>query len=359
MNAPSERTNPDSEKIRKHLVILDGIAIFLIVQFHALNSDPLNPFSPIRFSLAYLGLSLFTFSAGSKLALNHAGDLADRTFLGAYFLRRFDRLYRPYLGYTALIFLPMLAVCFIAWYILGLHFPGISTFFSAIGSLNPARALSFFIGNNPVTGHLWYLLALIIITAVTFTTLLFLDLRKVVALGVPLFLIGLWIFSTTVYFADELPVRAFLLLPFFLAGVWSGPRIAAGEIGKSGPVLWSTALLFAGFSFALAAVSDPAISGALMFCLCLLFPFLLLGMAAIIRMTGPVCSFLLFSGRNAFQIYLFHLPLILLVLMRISTDVLRLRFFFMPFLIALLAMGLSVLAYRIVLKAGLGFLIER
>lgn len=340
------------------LLYLDGIAILLIVTFHSLNGSPGTAFFPFRYYAAYLGLSLFTFSAGFKLVLNHSGELEDPRFLGSYFLRRFVRLYKPYLGYTALVFFPFLAVCYIAWSVLGLRFPGISTFFASIAAVSPEKILWFFAGDNPVTGHLWYLIALIIITATVFTLLLLVNLRLLFILGIPLTGIGFWIFSTTDFFSEPISLRAFMMLPFFLTGGWyavrhlSEDRLHFTVICRYVSLLVPVLLLLSLF------VHESIVSGALMAVLCLGFPCLVISAEQIIRISGPVYSGLVFFGRYAFPIYLFHLPLILLILLRFTGDILGIHASVAPFVIAVVAMVLSVIAYRIVTGVGLGFLIE-
>lgn len=340
------------------LVFFDGIAISLIVLFHCLNGEPENFLFPFRFYSAYLGLTLFTFSAGYKLILNHAGDLRTKTFVGAYFIRRFIRLYKPYLGYTLLTFVPLVIIDYCAWYILNLHFSGISAFFTAIGSMDLYHLLAFFIGDNPVTGHLWYLLALIMITAVVFTILYFLDLQRLFYLGVPFFLISLCIFSTTEYFAEELPVRALVILPFFIFGAW----FAFHQHVQISPGFKNTsrypALIFPILVPACLLMQDPMLKMVLVFFLCILFPFFLSSVIGILNLVRPVSAYFRFSGMYSFQIYLFHLPLILLILLRVTGDILGIRYFFMPFVITLLAVVFSVLAYRVVKKVHMEFLIE-
>jgi peptidoglycan/LPS O-acetylase OafA/YrhL len=358
MNAPQNLPTPTTPIKLDLLLFFDGVAISLIVLFHTLNGEPDTMFYPFRFYSAYLGLTLFTFSAGYKLILNHAGDLRTKTFLGAYFIRRFIRLYKPYLGYTLLIFVPLLIIDYCAWYILDLHFAGISAFFTAMGSMNIYHFLNFFIGDNPVTGHLWYLLALIMVTAVVFTLLYFLDLQLVFYLCVPLFLISLCIFSTTDFFAEELSVRAFVILPFFIFGTW----YAFHQQDQKSPwfknTSWYPALLFPILIPACLLMQDPMLKMVLVFFLCILFPFFLSSVIGLIKMISPAWTYLMFSGTYSFQIYLFHLPLILLILLRFTGDILGIRYFFMPFVITLLAMVISVLAYLMVRKVHLEFLIE-
>jgi len=91
---------------------------------------------------------------------------------------------------------------------------------------------------------------------------------------------------------------------------------------------------------------------------CILFPFFLSSIDPGVRKFRPLHAFLQVSGSYSFQIYLFHLPLILLILLRASGDIFRIQYFFMPFVITLAAIFFSILAYLMVKKIHLAFLIE-
>jgi peptidoglycan/LPS O-acetylase OafA/YrhL len=358
MNILPDSPVPVNQNRLELLLFFDGVAIVLIVLFHALIGEPGNIFYFLKDYSVYLGLTLFTFSAGYKLILNHAEDIRKKTFLGTYFIRRCIRLYKPYLGYTLLMFFPLLIIDYCAWYILNLHFSGIATFFTAMGSMDLMHFLAFFIGDNPVTGHLWYLLSLIIITATVFTVLYFLDLRWLFYLAIPLFLICIYIVTTAHFFGLEIAVRSFLLLPFFILGAWfafhqqyrKSPQFASAS---RYPAIIFPLLMAAGI-----LVQDEELSMVMLFSGCILFPFFLSSVAGLVKRVKPIHAFFQFSGSYSFQIYLFHLPLILLILLRTAGDIFRIHYFFMPFLITLLAIYFSVLAYLTVKKVHLAFLIE-
>jgi len=340
------------------LLFFDGVAIVLIVLFHTLMGDPGNTFYNLRDWSVYLGLTLFTFSAGYKLILNHAEDIRKKTFLGTYFIRRCIRLYKPYLGYTLLMFFPLLVIDYCAWYILNLHFSGIATFFAALGNMDLLHFLAFFVGDNPVTGHLWYLLALIIITAAVFTVLYLFDLRYLFYLAIPLFLVCLYFLNTAHFFALDILIRAFLLLPFFIFGAW----FAFHQQYRKSPWFASASRYFAIIFLAIMAagilVQDKELNIVMIFSGCILFPFFLSSIAGQVKRVRPFHAFLQFSGSYSFQIYLFHLPLILLILLRVAGDIMKINYFFMPFLITVAAICFSVLAYLVVKKVHLAFLIE-
>jgi peptidoglycan/LPS O-acetylase OafA/YrhL len=256
------------------------------------------------------------------------------------------------------MFFPLLIIDYCAWYILNLHFSGIATFFSALENMNIMHLLAFFVGDNPVTGHLWYLLALIIITAAVFTVLYFLDLRLLCYLAIPLFPVCLYLFTTAHFFEMEIAFRAFLLLPFFILGAW----FAFHQQYRKSPWFASFsryfAIIFPVLMAASILVQDEVLNMVMIFFGCILFPFFLSSVAGLVKRVRPVHAFLQFSGLYSFQIYLFHLPLILLILLRASGDIMKINYFFMPFLITVAAIYLSVLAYLMVKRVHLAFLIE-
>ena len=348
--------------MRKHIsemiVLLDGVAILFIVIFHALFGQVDNPLFFLTRYLGFFGLSLFTFTAGYKLVFNHRDELGRKIFLGTYFFRRFVRLYKPYLGYTLLIIFPVLITYYLALNVFHLSFPGITQFFSIVYTANVFTILSFLTGDNPVTGHLWYLIALIYITAVCFTVMYLSDIRSLFLLFFPVVLLSLWFLTITEYFALGIVPKTMVLVPFFIAGVYlaykdTDNRAFASSVGRK----------FFPAAFLILIVTSAFIPGTsgiavLVFFSSLLLPFFLTTSFAYLKKIAAVHSFLIFAGTYSFAIYLFHLPLILLILIRGVIDILHINFFFIPFLLAVAAMYLSVIAYLIVRKCRLNFLIE-
>jgi peptidoglycan/LPS O-acetylase OafA/YrhL len=348
--------------MRKHIseliILLDGVAILFIVTFHALFGQVDNPLFFLTRYLGFFGLSLFTFTAGYKLVFNHRDELEGKVFLGTYFFRRFIRLYKPYLGYTLLIFFPVLITYYIALNVFHLSFPGITQFFSAIYTANVFTILAFFTGDNPVTGHLWYLIALIYITAVCFTVMYFMDIRSLFILFFPFVIMSLWFLTITEYFALGIVPKTMVLVPFFIVGIYlayndTDNRAYTKTVAREFfPVAFLIIIVMSAF---IPGTSGIAI---LVFFSSLLLPFFLCTSLVYLKKIAAVRTFLTFAGKYSFAIYLFHLPLILLILIRGVIDILHINFFFIPFILAVAAMYLSVIAYLIVRKCHLNFFIE-
>jgi peptidoglycan/LPS O-acetylase OafA/YrhL len=340
------------------IILLDGVAILFIVVFHAMTGQAENPLFFLTRYLGFFGLSLFTFTVGYKLVFNHLDDLKSRFFLGTYFLNRFVRLYKPYLGYTLLIFFPVLITYYLAFNVFHLTFSGITQFFDTIYATNSYSILAFFAGDNPVTGHLWYLIALIYITAVCFTIMYLSDIRSLFYLFFPFVLFSMWLLTTTGYFSLGIVLKAIVLVPFFIAGMYAAntntdnKSLDGSGARKFFPVVFLLILITSAF---IKGTSDKAV---LIFLSSLFLPFFLSFSFAFIKKITLIHSGLLFFGRYSFAIYLFHLPLILLFLIRVFIDILNIHLFFMPLLLAVAALYLSVIAYLIVRKCHLNFLIE-
>jgi len=346
------------KQISELIILLDGVAILFIVVFHAMIGQSGNPLFFLTRYLGFFGLSLFTFTAGYKLMLSHHEDLKSRIFLGTYFLTRFVRLYKPYLGYTLLIFFPVLITYYLAFNVFHLRFSGITQFFDTIYAANSHSILAFFAGENPVTGHLWYLIALIYITAICFTIIYLSDLRLLFYFFFPFTLFSMWLLTTTGYFSLGIVPKAIVLVPFFIAGIYiastdtDNQNLAGYGARKFFPLVFLLVLITSAY---ISGTSDKAV---LIFLSSLFLPFFLSFSFAFIKKNTIIHRSFLFFGRYSFAIYLFHLPLILLFLIRVFTDILNIHLFFMPFLLALAAMYLSVIAYLIVRKCHLNFLIE-
>lgn len=153
--------------------MLSGIAILCIVFFH------IGSYS----YLSQIGLGIFSFVAGYKLIYNHKNEIRDKDFLKQYAIKRFIRLYKPYIGYTALVIVPLYLVCQLAL-MRGLDYPGLRVF--SRGSL--PLVMDFLGGENPFAYQLWYLVTLLGITLMCLAVI-YIDIRGLYLL-LPLSLIS-------------------------------------------------------------------------------------------------------------------------------------------------------------------------
>lgn len=347
-----------NKQISELIILLDGVAILFIVVFHAMIGQAGNPLFFLTRYLGFFGLSLFTFTSGYKLIFNYIYDLKSRIFLGTYFLNRFVRLYKPYLGYTLLIFFPVLITYYLAFNVFHLSFPGITQFFDRLYTVNIYTLFAFFVGENPVTGHLWYLIALIYITAVCFTFMYLSGIRSLFYLFIPLVLFSMWLLTITGYFALGIVPKAIILVPFFIAGMYiantdtDSQTLTGHGVRKFFPAFFLLVIITTAYT---TGTSDKAI---LIFLSSFFLPFFLSTSFTYLKKITLIHSALFFFGRYSFAIYLFHLPLILLFLIRVFIDILNINLFFMPLILAVAALYLSVIAYLIVRKCHLNFLIE-
>lgn len=250
----------------RELDVLSGIAILCIVYFHT------SPYAP----LMQTGLFLFTYIAGYKFIYNHRDKLKDREFLKQYMIKRIFRLYKPYIGYTALIIIPLYIVDQIALG-RGLKNPGFQLFSRDTWQL----FTDFLIGENPFSYHLWYLVTLLVITLICIS-LIYIDIRSIYFL-LPLVLLN---------------NRLALYLSIFVFG----------------------ALL----AYYRIYIKFPS-------------PFILV-----------------YLGKKSFYIYLFHLPFILPGIKMILGD----RYLFMPIIISILSVVLSIVAYDITKMIGINKIFE-
>ena len=356
MNENTQRDPPGERHISEPIILLDGIAILFIVEFHALFGQTDNLLFFLTRYLGYFGLSLFTFTAGYKIVLNHQNDLISRIFLGTYFSQRFIRLYKPYLGYTLLIFFPVIITYYFAFNVLHLSFPGITRLFNTLNTANMFTILAFFAGDNFVTGHLWYLIALICITAVCFTVIYLTDVRSLFIFFFPVAMLSLWLLTLADYFALGIVPKTIILIPSFIAGMF-----LAHSDNKN--LSASTARAFFTVAFFILIIASTFIAGSpysavLIFLSGLLLPFFLPASFVYLNKITPINRFFHFAGTYSFAIYLFHLPLILLFLLRVVIDILHIHLFFIPLVLAVISMYLSVIVYLTLKKCRLNFLVE-
>lgn len=278
---------------RDYISILSALAIIAIILNHA-------NLGHIRFihtsEIVKIALYLFTVISSFKLVVNHRAELKDNNFLGLYITKRLDRLYRPYIGYTVLMFLPLYFAIRLRDYIPILNsFVGLN--FLDSGYLN--AVYEFLIGNNSIVHHLWYLSTLLIVTVFFLSCIYFYNMKKYYLIPMlMIFFLGL-----------SYMVKDNRFIEFFIAY----------SLG---------ALLGCFFEVYNAPIKSlPALT---------------------------------YIGDNSFYIYIFHEPIIEPTLVLLFFKLLNIHsdFNFLVILIVPLVIALSVLTYKTTKLIGLNWLIE-
>lgn len=340
------------------ILLLDGIAIFLIVFYHEL--DPVSTLKPY---LVVPGLTLFTFSSGYKLMINHSNQLEQRVFLIKYYIKRFFRLYKPYIGYTLLSAFPFLLVSYVAVNCFHYNYPGL-TIFTTINNMNILSILNFFLGINPIAYHLWYLVALIVMTGICFCILYFLNTKWLFFSFIPFCLIALLIkfgiIQIEFFLGSFTFSKVFIYLPFFILGCYWAYNQQPYQTSN-----WVNITRFSFLGFFLILIVPQIIlqkpideNSILIYFICFLFPIFLLSIFDCVKKIKLLYPFFLFCGTFSFQIYLFHEPLILPIISRVIINILKIDYIFMPLLISILSIYSCVIVYKIVKKVHLNFLLE-
>jgi len=135
-------------EIKDKITLIDGISIIMIVLFHELGGINRPDSIFLLKYLATFGLVLFTFSSGLKMGINHSTEINDKSFISKYFVKRFTRLYKAYIGYTLLAFVPLYCISYISINYLNLNFESIIIFWN---NLNIDGLFKIFIGHNIVS----------------------------------------------------------------------------------------------------------------------------------------------------------------------------------------------------------------
>jgi hypothetical protein len=189
--------------MKQAIFILDGIAIILIVLSHS--------YYPIfQKYLAPVGLVMFTFSSGLKLGFNHKSDFGEQGFIRDYALKRFKRLYKPYIVYTIITTFILLAISTSAHSTI----EGFYQFRQLSTSSCSHILYQILIGRPLGASHMWYLTALLVITLTTLIIIYLFNMRILFLLCVPIFLSS-WLFP------DSSVLR---YLPIFIIGLFVGCR---------------------------------------------------------------------------------------------------------------------------------------
>ena len=174
----------------KAITLLDGIAIILIVVYHSIQMFNSNEavFLKSTLRISEMGLFLFTFVSGYKLMLNHNKELKNKIFLKKYFVKRFIRLYKPYIGYSLLILVPEILLIYFASEYSKIIFIGTDSFLSF---LSISGFINLLLGVNFIALQLWYLFALIVITSICFLILYWTNIKCLYCFSLAIYLYNL------------------------------------------------------------------------------------------------------------------------------------------------------------------------
>ncbi len=340
------------------LLFFDGISIFFIVLYHELYILSYNPFFFLCPYLIFLGLSLFTLSAGYKLSLNHFNELNQKKFLSEYFIKRFIRLYKPYLGYSLLILFPILLITYISVYFFNINYTGINFFLNLFNNINIFYFIGFFLGYNVIAIQLWYLVALIAITSICFTILYFLNIKWLFFFFIPSLLISLLIKIDAIKFEFVLVNNVFIYLPFFIFGIcWSCNQYYQ-KCKWFQQSQFYFPILFLIDTVSIIILQNFIDITILQYFCGFFFPFFLTAIFESMKKTKLLFGFLMYCGSYSFQIFLFHAPLILQIISRFILDIMKINNIFIPIVISVLTIYFCVIAYKFTKKIHLNRLFE-
>lgn len=338
----------DEKNIFDRINIIDGIAILFIVLFHELGGKNTPDAIFLTKFLATLGLCLFTFTSGFKLHFNHYHELEEKAFLKKYFKKRFVRLYKPYLGYTVMIFIPLYFTIILSQKYLGLHLESFDSFYS---NLNITGLFKIMIGSNFISPQLWYLIVLLVITFVTFLVL-----YTSMISGLKVFFILTIIFSFMFQVQLEVVNNILAYMPIFIFGLlYSYNQMYKSHNKKT--IILSLFFIVTFFIFVLSERADYTHNIEVIL-FGLTFPCFLFRGTYIIMKINKLKNIFTYFGKNSFIIYLFHWPLILPVLDRLVSTVYHFDYFIVPYLITPLAMILCIYVYSNLKKMKLNVIFE-
>jgi peptidoglycan/LPS O-acetylase OafA/YrhL len=336
--------------ISDKVTFIDGFAIILIVLYHTLthNLSTLGATFLLKY-IRTIGLTLFTFSAGMKIGINHSRELEDKEFLKRYFVKRFFRLYKPYLGYTALIFIPVYFEMCVAKYYFNSNYIGVSRYWS---NLNINGVINLILGSNFVSSHLWYLPFLIIITALCFALLYLFKTRCLFIFIIPLLIFDIIYWN---YLDGNLFYLSIKYLSIYIFGIYYAYN-KEYELWKKNQYIIAS-LFVVIFLVSLIKGNYPLFKYDLIL-YGLTFPsFIILGSQILLNISY-VNNFLSTCGKYSFQIYLFHVPLLLHPLNELVKRFMDVDLFITPYFISLLTIFISIYIYKACKKLTINRLFE-
>lgn len=338
-------------EIKDKITLIDGISIIFIVLFHELGgiNRPDSIFL-LRY-LATLGLVLFTFSSGLKMGINHSAEINDKSFISKYFVKRIARLYKAYIGYTLLAFVPLYCVSYISINYLNLNFAGITNFWN---NLNIDSLFKTLIGYNIVSYQLWYLIGLIIITTICFTIIYYFQIDTLFYLGIPLLAFDI-IYKDTLKQYPSILFNVMMYMPAYIFGIAYGyKQLEQNKLSIS--YICSTIFVVL-FIISIVYPQSFAYKYAILL-YGITFPPLMMLFSRLLLNCKYLKESLLLCGKYSFQIYLFHWPIILPLLSRFITSILKINCFFTPYGVTVLTIIICIYIYKVSKKLKLNQIFE-
>ncbi|AKB46594.1 hypothetical protein MSKOL_0817 [Methanosarcina sp. Kolksee] len=327
-------------EIKDKITLIDGISIIFIVLFHELGGINRPDSIFLLKYLATFGLVLFTFSSGLKMGINHSAEINDKSFVSKYFVKRFTRLYKAYIGYTLLAFVPLYCISYISINYLNLNFEGIANFWN---NLNIDGLFKTLIGNNIVSYQLWYLIALIVITTICFTIIYYFQIDTLFYLGIPLLAFDI-MYKDTLKLYPSILFNIMMYMPAYIFGIAYGYKQL--EQNKLSISYIISIVFVAIFTVSIIYPQSFASKYAILLYGITFPPFMMLFSRLLLNCKYLKKSLLL-CGKYSFQIYLFHWPIILPVLNRFIISILNINYFFTPYGVAILTIIVCVYVYKV------------
>jgi len=338
-------------KIKDKITLIDGISIIFIVLFHELGGlNRSDSIFLIRY-LATFGLVLFTFSSGLKMGVNHSAEINDKSFISKYFVKRFTRLYKAYIGYTLLAFVPLYCISYISINYLNLNFESIMNFWN---NLNIDGLFKILIGNNIISYQLRYLLVLILITTVCFSIIYYFQIDTLFYLGIPLLAFD-FIYKDTLNQYPSILFNVMMYMPAYIFGIaYSYKQLEKNKLSVS----YICSITFVAiFIISIVYPQSFAHKYAILLYGITFPPFMMLFSRLLINFKY-LKGLLLLCGKYSFQIYLFHWPIILPLISKLTINILKINNFFTPYGVTVLAIIICVYVYKVSKKLKLNQIFE-
>jgi len=280
-----------------------------------------------------------------------------KSFLSKYFIKRFIKLYKAYIGYTILAFIPLYCVIYLATFHFKLNVWGTNHFWN---NLNLEGLLNIIAGDNFVDSALWYLIALIIITFVCFTILYYFSLPTLFYFSLALIIFDVIFWdnlnpgSDNVYHASLL-FKVMIYMPAYIFGILFGyKKFYSNNKG----LLHIFSILFAAqFLFSILFPNNILHKYDILLYGFTLPPFMFL-VSTILLGNNYIKKSLFIFGSYSFQIYLLHMPVILPVSTRLVRDIFKMNYFITPYLMTIGIIIICISTYKVFKKIKLNTLFE-
>lgn len=284
---------------------------------------------------------------------NHKSELNSKDFLKKYLIKRFMRLYKPYVGFSLLIVLYLSLVIFI------FKKSNITYGLYILDDAPTNILLRFLIGDNPFSHKLWYLVVLFLITAICIVVIYIWNIHILFKLTPLICALSLIYWGTlSMNNIGKTNIKLYLIMYFviFVIGIFFA-YVLDNKLFQRLIFMFSMLFILLFAFTCLKHINESLIYKYLFYLYGFTLPSFAILICRYLTRMNTISVFLSYIGKNSFYIYLFHTPLVLPTITKVFADLPYITYF-SPILATSATCLVSILIYRLLSIFKVNRLIE-